>query len=617
MAYSFGKHLCVVITSSQLGSYYQNMNRQQRRASNRQSSNGNRRAAIAGLAVTSVAASSLGVISPATAAPANTTATSCSTFAAALPSLATNGGTLTANFTGTCSITTQIQLLEATTIVGPTTGTLKLVKNIGNSVTLIHAQNELTIRNLTLEVGTSDTGRLLEVIPSGSLPAVTLSHDAFLGARSAGLNDGGAIYVEGHVSIDHSRFFDNEANFGGAIYMYTAGSDLTISSSTFDSNTSPSGNGGAIYANTGIAVSVTNSSFTSNEATVGSGGAIYSEGAVTVKGSTFFNNSADAGTGGALFVPNGTIDVDNSTFVNNSAIDAGAMFSEGGIVSNSTIWNNSNTGGGGNGAVYTNNGSFFANILANEGTTTVVGGSVTDLGANLYTDASFTSSTLGAGLSKRVTLASLKLKSLAFNKTLPTNSGATKTVALGDGSSAVNYYKADSAGIAPTFNLVSRLASNDQRGAARPIGGSFDVGAYEKGAAPAPKPTPTPTPKPTTSYVGHARVLFRGDSARLTPHAKAQLRVVAASVMANKVHNITLDGHTATLTKADPSGRHLRGKIAGARTRAVEKYLKKQFKKAGYTVTITRVIKGAADPVKSNRTEAGRKANRRVYITVQ
>lgn len=585
------------------------MNRQQRRSSNRKSSTYTRRATIASLAVTGMAATSLGAISPASAAPANTTVTSCSTFIAALPSLGTNGGTLTANFAGTCNVTSQIQLLEATTIVGPSTGTLKLVKDIGNSATLIHAQNELTIRNITLAVGADDTGRLLEVIPGGSLPAVTLSHDSFLGARSAGLNDGGAIYVEGHVSIDHSRFFDNEANFGGAIYMYTAGSDLTISSSTFDSNTSPSGHGGAIYANTGIAVSVTGSSFTSNEATVGSGGAIYSEGSVTVKNSTFFNNSADAGTGGALYVPFGPADVDNSTFVSNSAIDAGAMFSEGGIVSNSTLWNNPNVGGGGVASTFTNGGSFFANILANETITPVVDNGAVDLGANLYTDASFISSTTGTGLSKRVTLASLKLKALALNKTLPTNSGVTKTVALGDGSSAINYYAADSAGVSPTYNSVSRLATKDQRGVTRPLDAKYDVGAYES--------SPAPKPAPATKYVGHATVLFHGNSARLTPHAKAQLRALAATVMANKVHNITLDGHTATLTKADPSGRHLRGKIAGARTRAVQKYLNKQFKKAGYSVTITRVIKGAANPVKSNRTQAGRKANRRVYITIK
>jgi predicted outer membrane repeat protein len=586
------------------------MNRKQRRLNDKKSMAHQRRAILTGMTATGLALSSFGTASPALATgPIDTTVASCSDFLTALTDLASNGGTLTADFTGNCTLNNSYTMGQASVIHGPNSGVLNLIKHTGPDH-LFTATSSFELTHVTLS-GESTAGGTFIYEAYGHSGTTTLSHDTFQNNNGGG--GAGAIYVEGHIEINDSKFFSNQGTGGGAAFFENA-SQVTIQDSVFDGNSS-NGLGGGAIRNNSTDLLVEGTSFTDNEASSsGNGGAIYSEGSLVVKESTFFNNRAAAGLGGAIALPGYSVDVDNSTFVNNSAADGGALFSEGGIVSNSTYWNNgvsANTGNPTAASIVTNGGSFFANVLANSIDTPMIENGVTDLGANLFTDDSFANTTSGAGASKRVTFASLKLKSLALNTSLPNNSGATKTVALGSDSSALDYYTSTSTGITPSFNSVSRLATTDQRGATRPLDGGYDVGAYERAVETA------PTPAPTEKYVGHATVLFHGNSARLTPHAKAQLRALAAKVMANKVHNIALDGHTATLTKADPSGRHLRGKIAGARTRAVQKYLKKQFKKANYSVTITRVIKGAANPVKSNRTEAGRKANRRVYITVK
>ncbi len=669
------------------------MNRKQRCAIEQsQQSSSRRTALVSGATASGLLATSMSLANPAFAA---TTISSCADFNSRIGSISSNGGTYALNFTGTCLTTGAIQLTttNATILNGPSTGNLTF--DIGNSASYfaILQSGNLTVNRLNFTV--SDHHTINDVFDSTYSGALTLglSHVSIHDVSST---NSGAIYVEGHLNISDSSFFNlnsayngsainlqagysedvtianssfhnngangsselgviddagtgtlaitntsfshnannNSGNGNGGVITQRANSHVTIAKSTFTSNSSV--NGGAIYTNGGGSIEISHSSFTNNTATTGgaifneggttltvdntefdsntatnTSGAIYSEGSLSVRGSTFFENSVPNGTGGAIYVPYNQVAIDNSTFVRNFANDGGAMFSEGGLVSNSTFWNNLSTGSSTAGSIAINGGSLFANILANQAGTPVVEYGVTDLGANLFTDASFTKTTTGAGASKLVTLASLKLKSLALNKSGPANSGTTKTVALDSGSSAINYYSIGSAGISPTYNTVSTIASHDQRGVSRPQDGAYDVGAYESG------PKAKPTPNPTASYVGHATVLFHADSARLTAHAKAQLRALAAIVMANKVHIITLDGHTATMTKADPSGRKLRGRISGARTRAVQKYLNKQFKKAGYTVTITRVIKGAANPVKSNRSEAGRKANRRVYITVK
>ena len=337
-----------------------------------------------------------------------------------------------------------------------------------------------------------------------------------------------------------------------------------------------------------------------------------------IDSSTFTGNSAE--NGGAIYSI-GIREINNSTFTGNSAVNGGgAVFSEGGTqaVSNSTFWNNPAANASGAsvqfvaGAIVT----LFGNILANDDSSRVFQSDsyegFIDAGANLFTGdpADFDVQTIGTGASKNVTAAELKLQTLALNTVGPINTGTTKTVALGDGSIAENYYTPTSLG-AQEGVMRNNLATTDQRGVARPFGSGYDVGAFEFGADPvvaAFAALPAPVIKAT--------IKFLPGSSKLTKASKNSLKKLAASAVSQNLRTIELKGFTATFTKADPAGQGYRVLLSRARTKSVEKYLNSYFAKAKHPVKIVRSARGAADPVKSNKTSKGKKENRRVEITI-
>jgi predicted outer membrane repeat protein len=496
------------------------------------------------------------------------------------------------------------------------------------------------ITNTTFEsnITTSGGGAVVAYGP------LTIANSTFTSNSSSG--EGGAVVAYGPLTVTGSTMNSNTTSNGTGGAIYSTGS-LTITDSNFSSNTATSGQGGAVYFDSNLegALVVTNSTFASNAADLGgainsfdetnvsnstfelntaaAGGAMFSEGgSLTVSGSTFFDNIASQVGGAIVYASDNSAliaSVDNSTFVNNaigfSEGDGAALafYSEGSIISNSTFWNN---GDSDNGSIDADQTHFFANILANStpGVEVIGNDRVNnfDGGANLYTDASlsFVSPTTGEGSSRRVTLDELKLSALALNTTGPVNTGQTKTVAIGADSVARDFYSTSSAGINPTGNssFATRIAALDQRGVARqPSVNRLDVGAFEYGETPAPEIVAT---------IAKQKIKFAPGSSRLTSASKKKLRTLATEIQAKGLKNVNLEGYTATLTKAAPSGKVFRVKLSKARTAAVEKYLKEQLKKSGYTVTFTKSLRGAANPVKSNKNEKGRKDNRRVEILI-
>ena len=115
-------------------------------------------------------------------------------------------------------------------------------------------------------------------------------------------NSGGAILTAGISNIANSTFNGNTADLGGAI---SASSNLFIIGSTFDGNRG--GTGGAIY--TTVSLSAANSTFSGNTATR-LGGGIYISRLATLRNVTIAKNRADAdgdgtGQGGGLFANTG------------------------------------------------------------------------------------------------------------------------------------------------------------------------------------------------------------------------------------------------------------------------------------------------------------------------
>ena len=441
------------------------MNRAERRKQPHSKSNLSK-AGLTYLTVAGVVSGAVGFASPAHAAVY--TSTDCSDLIGDLTALeADDGGTLTANFSGSCDLAEGYMFDGGITLIGPADGSLNL------RFTGITSLSE---------------GYVGFAFSEGSVHSV--SNLNFTKSTDADLNAFIVLMESNALTVSNSTFSD--ASIEVAIY---AEGNLIVSDSTFENLTSTYG-GAAIYvASSNAETVIANSTFTNNQATgQASGGAVNARGVLTIANSTFDSNLA-GDQGGAVFSENFTM-INNSTFTGNSATTGAAVvFGEGGIISNSTFWNN---GDADTSSIDAAESGLFGNILANDSSDTVKlfepESAIIDGGANLYTDTSFADTTIGVGSSELVTSDQLNLSALYLNQTGPANTGTTETVSISTDSIAYDFYSADSPGIDPTFdgNISSVLAEYDQRGAARPFGAGYDVGAFESGDTPEPEPSEEP-----------------------------------------------------------------------------------------------------------------------------
>jgi autotransporter family porin len=133
--------------------------------------------------------------------------------------------------------------------------------------------------------------------------------------------NGGAIGSNGILNVYSSTFTGNTANNGGAIINYK---NFIASGSTFTGN-SATNSGGAIYTQGTIPVTISSSTFSSNTASWG--GAIANGGTLTVTGSAFTGNSA-TNTGGTI-TNTGTLTVISSNLTGNNANLGGVIYNSG------------------------------------------------------------------------------------------------------------------------------------------------------------------------------------------------------------------------------------------------------------------------------------------------
>ena len=203
----------------------------------------------------------------------------------------------------------------------------------------------------------------------------------------------------------------DSAGFEGPVlldFAMQSGGPVTITDSTFTSNTSASGaleGGGAVFIRgTDGLVTVTGSTFTNN--TARTGGAIFFEGngggvaTLSVVGSTFTNNTANGaasvpasdGEGGAIAASLiGDVTITGSTFSGNTAsLDGGAIAigsllsatSQVSIATSSFLSNHATNGGGGfwsstlQGDVSVSGSTFAGNTLSTDPTDVPLGNSI-------------------------------------------------------------------------------------------------------------------------------------------------------------------------------------------------------------------------------------------------
>ena len=310
---------------------------------------------------------------------------------------------------------------------------------------------------------------------------LTVIHSTFLN-NSASSSASNAFGVGGGISnilgstamVTDSTFSNNSASgsgsFGGGIYNGSTGS-FTVTNSTFSGNTAVSSNsgsfGGGIYNYDKSTLTVIDSTFSGNSAKSGKqggqGGGIDDEGKLTVINSTFWGNTARGGSdfGGGISV----------TIVNKDSF-ASIWFC--------TLYSNSSSAGGGiwvdpkGNSHITISSSIVAANSAPDGPD--ISGVLTSGGYNLIENVAGATG-LNARTDRQVTLSDLKIDS-----TLGNNGGPTQTLALLQGSQAIDAVPGEACSITATDALGHTvMITTDQRGERRPDGSenTCDTGAYE------------------------------------------------------------------------------------------------------------------------------------------
>jgi len=324
--------------------------------------------------------------------------------------------------------------------------------------------------------------------------------------NTAGASGGGGIYNDGALTANGCTFSGNAVSnlgAGAGVDNISAGT-ATLTNCTFTGNTangsgSNASSGGGI-ANSGT-MTVSNSTFTGNKA-ASNGGGIYNNGVLTVNNSTFLNNTASSDGGGIR--SSSTLMVNGSTFAGNSTVSEGGGIDSTGsaklIVNNSTIANN--TAGSRGGAlkiqgttsvvtnstitgnrVTTGSSGFFGGGLYDTSPVvlhnTIVAGNVQGLAPgttanDIYgsVDSSSSFNLIGTGgsggLVNGVNHNQVGISNPGLG-TLANNGGPTLTVALLPGSLAIDQGS----------NAFVSSGETDQRGLARVVNGTVDLGAVE------------------------------------------------------------------------------------------------------------------------------------------
>ncbi len=333
--------------------------------------------------------------------------------------------------------------------------------------------------------------------------ATTLTLTNLTLTQGFSLSGTGGIYNQGTLDITGCTFSNNSATgMGGAIYSTGTAVNITISNSTFSGNTASSG--GAIRLDGGT-LDITGSTFSRNHVAPYFGGALDLDGGnVTIDKTSFLDNTGGA-TAGAIDHDYGTLTITNSTFSGNQSNEGGAIW-EGNalILANSTFSGNSSTTNGGAIAFFGNSATIFNGTFA--GNSATVGGAIyTSTGKTVtLTNTIVVDSPSGGNCGGPGTITdggnNLQFGGTVANScgaTIPTpvsdplgsnvlanNGGPTETIALPEGSAAIDAGNDGVCAAAPVNGV-------DQRGVTRPQGLHCDIGAYEYVPTAAPIPTLT------------------------------------------------------------------------------------------------------------------------------
>ncbi len=347
----------------------------------------------------------------------------------------------------------------------------------------IASLGSLTVTNCVLQQNEADRGGAIYATSTTEIDDSSISYnDAysyggglyFIGAAVVDVTDtsifanhagerGGGVATFSEVNFTRGDVYLNDADIaGGGLYMY--GEDAVVDAFKTDFISNVSGDGAGIYNVLGD-LTLRRVGVMFNSATGGDGGGINNQGAFLAHRSAIHDNLADMGAGIYNNGINADLTLRNATLSGNIGTGSGGGLYVGSTsvawLNNVTITNNTGTSGGlqGGGATTMSNTILGGNATPGGAASDCVG-SLTSDGHNLVQHTA--SCTISGPATGDVYGVAPGLDPLA------NNGGATQTHAVQAGSAARN------AGDNATCESV------DQRGASRPLGGTCDIGAFER-----------------------------------------------------------------------------------------------------------------------------------------
>jgi CSLREA domain-containing protein len=353
------------------------------------------------------------------------------------------------------------------TVTAPPTG-LTIDAHGASGIFQVNAGTTVSLGGLTLANGSAPDGGA--ILNAGTL---TLTNDTLTGCFAS--QDGGGIENVGVLTLTNDTLSGNSADSdGGAIHNLGT---VTLGDSTLSGN-SASGSGGGID-NLGT-LTLSNDTLSGNNARMGGG--IFNAAAVAATASTLSGNSASGDGGGIANL--GALALVNSTLAGNAAgTSGGGVYNAGTLtLTNATLTANSASVGGGVYSHYLSPTRPGLTTLANSivGGNTLSGGTTpSDLAGDANVAAASSHNLIGPGgagglqdgVGGNIVVASaaaLGLGPLGFYF------GPTATVPLLPGSPAI-----DTGDNALAADATGQPLATDQRGLARVVNGTVDIGAYE------------------------------------------------------------------------------------------------------------------------------------------
>ncbi len=195
------------------------------------------------------------------------------------------------------------------------------------------------VKNGTSSINTNSGGAIYSSTSlSNGTESLKIINSIFLKNVATGYNGGAVCITNGTLSVFGSRFTENSAGYGGAIYG-SSSSIVDINNSVFIGNYPNNGMGGSAIYNDGKC-NVINSNFSFNKD--GYGGTICNNGIFYLADSNFNNNSAVM-YGGAIYNKGSSFTILRSNFTNNFASTSGGAIENWGeilIINQSNFINN-------------------------------------------------------------------------------------------------------------------------------------------------------------------------------------------------------------------------------------------------------------------------------------